>query len=68
MSANDPIRREKPKRFLDASLVPLENALLARAETLDAEAMDVASTAPRLSVRSMLAQEFRALANELHYW
>lgn len=49
------------KEILDASLIPLEKALLARAEALE----KFEPLATQASAR-WLAAEFRALAEELH--
>lgn len=56
-------RRDEPRKFLDASLVPLEHALLARAQVLDG------APPKALDMRAQwLADELRALADELHHW
>lgn len=49
------------RRWLDASLVPLEKALLSRADVLarDTNTKDKA-------LRALLSEEFRSLAKELH--
>lgn len=73
---NEPKRREQRRTHLDASVVPVERALLARAGAISASVMEVFSaagdteTAETLAahVRLDLAQEFRDLADELHYW
>ena len=64
-----PPRRDKPKAHLDASVVPVERALLARAGVLEAEYIrqDKPTDLQNL-VLLHTAQEFRALAEELHYW
>ena len=64
-----PPRRDNPKLHLDASVVPVERALLARAEALDAEAHEPESE-PTIgsAVKLLVSQEFRQLADELHYW
>ncbi len=54
-------RREQPHRFLDASLAPLEQALLARAQFLE-------DTARIDHPDLWLAEQFRKLAEELHHW
>ncbi len=59
-------RAEKPRKFLDASLVPLEKALLARADDLTEQASNEFD--PFAPVKQMLAGEFRMLAGELHHW
>ena len=68
-------RRPEPRKFLDASLVPLERALRARADVLaeQCQAVDDAPDAegPTLIMATVLAgvaQEFRVLADELHHW
>lgn len=62
-----PQRRPDPKNHLDASLVPLENALLHRADELDRQVQD-AKTLDKASMLTWLSAEFRALAEELHHW
>jgi hypothetical protein len=68
-----PQRREKPKTHLDASVVPVERALLARADALDEESRNARDpkkvTAPGRGsdLLSIVATEFRALAEELHW-
>jgi hypothetical protein len=77
-----PVRRTERRRHLDASAVPVEQALLHRAEALEtgqaygmSELTDGTAVwdadAPRqpaeLAAR-WLAGEFRTLAEELHYW
>lgn len=71
---SSPQRRDKPKTHLDASTVPVERALLARAAVLDERAAS-APEHPELGIgpddaRLLhgVAAEFRALAEELHYW
>ncbi|HEY5314255.1 MAG TPA: hypothetical protein VIK18_17110 [Pirellulales bacterium] len=71
-----PARRPEPRLFLDASLVPLERALRARADALDERTAltrslpaNVRSVEAEAGYRSeWLAAEFRALADELHHW
>lgn len=68
--AREPQRRDEP-RHLDAAIVPLERALIARAKTLETMAgSEVAvSTDPADAViMARIATEFRALADELHHW
>ena len=73
-------RKEAPKKFLDASLVPLENALLERARVI-AEGIlaepehykfqnekESFEQDMRVFVRSIVADEFQRLARELHHW
>lgn len=63
----EPQRRPEPRKFLDASLVPLERALLARAGELDKKAA-VEPTGTVNWIAMEMAAEFRALAEELRYW
>jgi hypothetical protein len=77
LMAREPQRREQPAQ-LDARLVPFERALLARAESLSLRASQrnavgqafIMENGPdiesALDVR--VADEFRALAEELHHW
>ena len=79
MSAQ-PQRRATRQDHLDARVVPVERALLARADMLEDDALNArgASAAfgsPVLTrdempheVASSIATAFRALADELHYW
>lgn len=71
-------RRERRRTHLDASVVPVERALLARTEALSQDAMQVfavlgpeceGDSAARIepNLKLMLAAEFRALAEELHW-
>lgn len=69
-------RRSEPRKFLDASLVPLEHALRARADVLDERATSVREQ-PQWETTidgaksyrdEYTAAEFRALAAELHHW
>ena len=80
MANNVPPRRTQRKTHLDASVVPVERALLARAEDLENLALSArgASAAHGFEVlakdnltagtASAVAVEFRALAEELHWW
>lgn len=69
----EPMRKKEPKRFLDASLVPLERALLERADVL-AELGSRANDKSSVPVQELyhpyqvMAMEFRSLAEELHHW
>ena len=65
--AREPQRAEQP-HHLDAKLIPLERALLARAAVLDEESRDEAEAALGGAVKLLVSQEFRGLANELHHW
>jgi hypothetical protein len=64
----EPQRRtdEQRRRHLDAHEVPLERALLARAAAIQDATGDEPSSL--LLTQVYLAGEFRALAEELHYW
>ena len=55
------------KRHLDASVVPVERALLHRADELE-RSVQHKLTLEAASTSTWLAAEFRALAEELHYW
>lgn len=66
-------RSEIPSRFLDASLVPLENALKYRVDVLTDEIDDALATgspADSLPIffRQALAEQLQILAEELHHW
>ena len=71
---NEPPRRTQRRTHLDASVVPVERAYLARAAVLEDQATQLAAAAdddalPKLAeFKVMLAAEHRALAEELHYW
>ena len=67
---NEPKRREQRRTHLDASAVPVERALLARAEELHEAASDAADDEQRLAhvVAATLGTEFERLAEELHWW
>lgn len=59
----EPQRRERRRTHLDASAVPVERALLARAQDLERQSPG------GLDLRQQwLAAEWRKLAEELHYW
>ena len=59
-------RKDLPKKFLDASVVPVEQALLRRAEELEQPVFSI--TQEKAEIKAWIAQEFRALAEELHHW
>ena len=62
----DPKRREQRRTHLDASVVPVERALLARADDLEnRKSFEHIGGKP---AAEWLAAELRALADELHYW
>lgn len=56
-------RREHRRTYLDASVLPVEQALLARASALTVEADDGMWG----QVKLLVAAEFRLLAEELHW-
>lgn len=69
----EPQRREQRRTHLDASVVPVERALLARATQLSRSARveeltaDLPSETNRV-IYGEMAREFRDLAEELHWW
>jgi hypothetical protein len=69
-----PRRRPVRNPHLDAHIVPVERALIARAEVMDERAKDILGDpdagADLLTgtVLAGMAQEFRALAEECHWW
>jgi hypothetical protein len=76
LMAREP-QREREPRHLDAKLVPVEHALLARAKAIEADAALAVElvtahpglrTADNVPMLTRMAAEFRALAEELHYW
>lgn len=74
-----PRRREQRRTHLDAASVPVERALLARADQLENEALSARGASAALGERvfarggvtaetvQAIAAEFRALAEELHW-
>lgn len=76
----DPKRREFRRTHLDASVVPVERALLARASGIGSDYAAARKAARTHGVQSdmaeviadamaeLVATEFRALAEELHWW
>jgi hypothetical protein len=67
-----PKRRVQRRTHLDAGVVPVEQALLARAEALEEQAgvpaADPGTPAHAYSSSiALIANEFRALAEELHW-
>ncbi len=66
-----PRRREKRIEHLHAAAVPVERALLERAEVLDGEARALAEigdiSVAACDAKVEIAQQFRALAEELHW-
>ncbi len=79
--AAGPQRRTERRKHLDASVVPVEKALLARAGAIGSH-LDVVRQAARVhgltdealvgviadAVAEIVAAEFRAMADELHHW
>lgn len=75
--AREPQRRDEPAH-LDAKLVPVKNALIARAAFLSLRASqrnavmqdDIIENGPNIesALEVRIADEFRALADELHHW
>lgn len=64
-----PRRLEKPRKFLDAHLASLESALLYRAGRMDDENTDATEHGGRADlVKARIAEQYRELAEELHYW
>lgn len=68
-----PLRRTVRLAHLGAHIVPVEQALLIRAAQLEDEAADPQPTPAGQpdrtpGVLAIIADEFRALAGELHYW
>jgi len=76
--AAGPQRRTTPAPHLSAAAVPVELALLARAEFLSLRASQrnavnqayIMDNGPDIesAVDMRIAEEFRALAEELHWW
>ena len=68
---SEPRRRERRNPHLDAGVVPVERALLARAEALDTAVSRYGAEAPEwipVETFQVIAAEFRQLAEELHWW
>lgn len=81
---SEPQRRTQRRTHLDASVVPVERALLARAGDMESAAAtfrEAARDSPladdepisefarvQAAVLSVIAAESRALAEELHWW
>lgn len=63
-----PKRAEKPHRFLDAHIMTVERALEARSDVLAEEAEKLPADSVRGGVMRLLAEEYRKLAEEMHYW
>lgn len=62
-----PKRREVRRPHLDAAAVPVERALLARADGADCQ-IDNQTDPATAAAYEVVRDEFRALAEELHYW
>ena len=68
---NEPKRREQRRTHLDASVVPVERALLARADAIDhdwLEGYEGSEWTPYADALTLVRDEFRKLAEELHFW
>lgn len=72
--AREPQRREQPAP-ISAAIVPFERALIARAKAIEAHVDELVENNPDDEARltdahalATVAQEFRALAEELKYW
>lgn len=68
---NPPARRDDRRKHLDAHVVPVERALLARAEALERQTAQSPVTHDMTPGEAVIllrvAGEFRALAEELHW-
>lgn len=62
-----PRRLEKRRAHLDAATVPVERALLARAADLQERARNGVELPEDSRITVLIAAEFRALAEELHW-
>jgi hypothetical protein len=73
---SEPQRRETRRKHLDVSVVPVDRAYRARAADLEKQAadyerdvMEPGGALPEfIEDKLVLAREFRALAEELHWW
>lgn len=63
-----PRRREQRRTHLDASTVPVERALIARAQGLAARAAPMPPGSDTSHILLTIAAEYTALAEELHWW
>jgi len=66
-----PQRRATRAPHLSAAAVPVELALIARAEELESGpvlSLNGTPAATASEVRRMIAAEFRSLAEEMHWW
>jgi hypothetical protein len=72
MTTPAPKRREVRRTHLDAGVVPVERALLARAEAIESRIVTshnvMLDANPIGAVILLVAGEFRALAEELHWF
>lgn len=72
--SNTPPRKTLRTAHLDASIVHVEHALIARAEKLEnfvreeTASGDTAVNITRITAADLVAAEFRLLAEELHWW
>lgn len=66
--ATDRPRREQRRTHLDASVVPVEQAHLARARALEDGALSLDEDGTAHVVSLLMAADHRATAEELHFW
>ena len=64
---NAPLRLGNRRAHLDAHVVPVERALLARASGADCQ-VDNQTDPAMAAAYEVVRDEFRALAEELHWW
>ena len=65
--AAGPQRRTTPAPHLSAAAVPVERALLARAQAIEDERIPDGPV-ETYTTQTIIAAEFRKLADELHWW
>jgi len=65
-----PPRREQRRTHLDAAAVPIEAAILARAQAADdlLKSYEGSEWTPYAVALTLVRDEFRKLAEELHWW
>jgi len=61
-------QRAPEAHHLDAKLIPVERALIARAAVLNEEALAETEATLAAAVKLLVSQELMAVAVELHYW
>ena len=69
--AAGPQRLPEPAAHVTAHVAPVERALLARADAIEAGLADLDQITAQSGIRGIrnaVAAEFRALAKELHHW